>query len=408
MFDAIVIGGGPAGLSAATWLSRYRRTVLVLDGGEHRNRWVDEAHGYLGTDPLCPDEFLRNARRQLNGYTETEFRSVQASAASRKDDGTFAVEAEGGPVLLARTIVLAVGVEDDFPEVENFFEHYGASVFHCPTCDGYEAKDCDVVVFGWSKSITGFALTLLGWASTVTLVTDGRSFEGDDADRRRLDAEGVCILEDDAVELLGTRGHLEGVLLAGGGVIDCQLAFFSIAHRPRTALADQLGCALTDEGCIEVDLEGATTIPGVYAAGDVTPGIQLVQVAAAKGAIAGVACAQFLQGKNHAMTDQDTPSQDQTEDQTEDPTEEKTEAGTEEKAEADSPEKTEADSAERAEAEPESPEADTETPEERLEALGAEIQEVRQRVDESVDQGDREFIESGEEEPVDDTIAPPG
>lgn len=392
MFDAIVIGGGPAGLSAATWLSRYRRTVLVLDGGEHRNRWVDQAHGYLGTDPLHPNEFLKSATRQLERYAETEIRSVHAVAASRSDDGTFAVDA-GGATLLARALVLAVGVEDDFPEVENFFEHYGASVFHCPTCDGYEAKGCDVVAFGWSKNLTEFALTLLGWASTVTLVTDGRSFEGDEDDRRRLNAEGVCILEDDAVELLGPRGQLKGVRLAGEGVVDCQLAFFSIAHRPRTALADQLGCALTDEGCIEVDPEGATTVPGVYAAGDVTPGVQLVQVAAAKGAIAGVACAQFLQGKNHAMTDQDTPSQDPTEDQTEEKPEEKPEE------------------------EPESPEAATETPEERLESLGAEIHDVRQRVDEQTDQtektdqtdeGDREFIESGEEEPVDDTIAPPG
>lgn len=296
MYDAIVVGGGPAGLSAATWLSRYRRTVLVLDGGEHRNRWVEEAHGYLGTDPLHPDEFLESARRQLDGYVETELRAAKAVAARRNDGGTFAVEADGD-TLLARTVVLAVGVEDDFPEVENFFEHYGASVFHCPTCDGYEAKGCDVVAFGWSKNLTGFALTLLGWANTVTLVTDGRHFEGDEEDRRQLNAAGVAILEDDAVELLGPRGRLEGVRLAAEGVIDCQLAFFSIAHRPRTALADQLGCALTDEGCIDVDMEGATSVAGVYAAGDVTPGIQLVQVAAAKGAIAGVACAQWLQGK---------------------------------------------------------------------------------------------------------------
>lgn len=297
MLDAVVIGGGPAGLSAATWLSRYRRTVLVLDGGEHRNRWVDKAHGYLGTDPLHPDDFLESARRQLARYEETEIRAGEAVAVSTTGEGLFVVET-GGESVLARSVVLAVGVEDDFPEVDNFFEHYGASVFHCPTCDGYEAKDRDVVAFGWTASLTGFALTLLGWARTVTLITDGRHFEGDEEDRSKLDTEGVRILEDDAVELLGQRGDLVGVRLAREGVLDCQLAFFSIAHRPRTALAEQLGCSLTDERCIEVDLEGATTVAGVYAAGDVTPGIQLVQVAAAKGAIAGVACAQWLQRKN--------------------------------------------------------------------------------------------------------------
>ncbi len=295
--DAIVIGGGPAGLSAATWLSRYRRTVVVLDAGETRNRWVDDTHGYLGSDPLRPETFLGTARRQVGGYPETTMRSVQATAARRHDDGTFGVDA-GTETLVARRLVLAVGVEDVFPEVENFFEHYGASVFHCPTCDGYEAKDCDVVAFGWSADITGFALTLLGWARSVTVVTDGRRFEGDDEDRRELKAQGVAVLEDDAVQLLGKRGALAGVRLAGKGVVDCQVAFFSIAHRHRTALAEQLGCALTEQGAIEVDPEGATTVPGVYAAGDVTPGLQLVQVAAAKGAIAGVACAQSLQGKS--------------------------------------------------------------------------------------------------------------
>jgi thioredoxin reductase len=185
-------------------------------------------------------------------------------------------------------------VEDRFPEVENFFEHYGASVFHCPTCDGYEARDCAVVVFGWSRQVTGFALTLLGWASTVSVVTDGRRFEGDAAERLALEANGVAVLEDDAVELVGGRGHLEGVRLARGGQVPCQLAFFSIAHVPRTELALDLGCRLTEEGCVEVDAEGATSVSGVYAAGDLTPGLQLVQVAAAKGTVAGVSCAQSL------------------------------------------------------------------------------------------------------------------
>lgn len=256
---------------------------------------MEEAHGYLGTDPLRPEQFLQAARLQLDAYPETEIWASQVSSARRQEDGGFAVEAEG-ETLGARRLVLAVGVEDDFPEVGNFFEHYGSSVFHCPTCDGYEAKDTDVVAFGWAANLTGFVLTLLGWARTVTLVTDGRRFEGDEEDRRRLGEANVAILEDDAVELLGRRGGLVGVRLAGGDVLDCQLAFFSIAHRPRTALAEQLGCSLTPDGCIEVDLEGRTSVPGVYAAGDVTPGLQLVQVAAAKGAVAGVGCAQSLQG----------------------------------------------------------------------------------------------------------------
>jgi thioredoxin reductase len=296
VYDAVVVGGGPAGLSAAGWLGRYRRRVVLLDGGEQRNRWVDRSHGYLTHDHADPKELLRVARAQIEAYPTVELRSSRARAARRDDDGTFVVEVAAG-LLPVRRVVLATGVVDAFPEVEGFFEHYGADVFHCPTCDGYEAQGREVVAFGWSSEIAGFALTLLEWAATVTVVTDGSRFEGDETCRRALERHSVDLLEDDAVELLGRRGDLHGVRLQGGSVLPCQLAFFSIAHQPRTELAVQLGCRLTGEGCIEVDHEGRTSTPGVYAAGDVTPGMQLVQVAAAKGTVAGVSCAMSLQGE---------------------------------------------------------------------------------------------------------------
>ncbi|HVM02354.1 MAG TPA: NAD(P)/FAD-dependent oxidoreductase [Acidimicrobiales bacterium] len=297
-YDVVVVGGGPAGLAAATWVARYRRSVALLDGGEPRNRWVEQAHGYLGDDPVDPATLAERARAQLRRYPEAELCEGEAAEVRRDAAGRFEVVTDGaGPALLARRLVLATGVRDRFPEVDRFFEHYGAGVFHCPSCDGYEARDARVVVFGWSEDVTGFALTLLGWAGDVTVVTDGRAFEGDAECRRRLAAAGVPVLEDDATELLGPRGGLDGVRLRRGGVVPCELAFFSIAHQPRTELAGQLGCRMTPDGCVEVDHECATSVPGVYAAGDVTPGLQLIQVAAAKGATAGVACARSLRGE---------------------------------------------------------------------------------------------------------------
>ncbi|HVF74232.1 MAG TPA: NAD(P)/FAD-dependent oxidoreductase [Acidimicrobiales bacterium] len=297
MHDAVVVGGGPAGLSAGLWLARYQRHVVVLDSGEHRNRWVDDAHGYLGSDPMNPAHFLEQAREDLLRYPEAEVCAARATSARREDDGTFTLDLEDGEPLRAKRVVLATGVRDVFPEVENFFEHYGASVFHCPTCDGYESRNQTVVAFGWSEQVVGFTLTLLGWAASVTVVTDGRRFEGDAWHRERLAAQGVRVLEDDAVELLGTRGDLQGVRMRSGAVVPCRLAFFSIAHVPSSDLDLQLGCRRSDEGCTGVDHQGATDVPGVYAAGDMTPGLQLVQVAAAKGTMAGVACAQSLRGE---------------------------------------------------------------------------------------------------------------
>lgn len=294
--DVVVVGGGPAGLAAATWSARYRRRVLVLDSGEQRNRWVDRSHGYLGSDELRPLDLLERARADLDAYPEAAVRQgVRAVSAKRVDD-RFVVGLDDGTEVGGLRLVLATGVEDAFPEVDRFFEHYGADVFHCSACDGYEAQGRDVVAIGWSEHIAGFALGLLDWARSLVVLTDGRRFEGDDRHRDVLQRHGVALVEDDAVCFEGTRGDLRAVLLRSGRELACQLAFFSIAHLQRNELARQLGCEVTDEGCVVVDGENRTSVEGVYAAGDLTPGMQLVQVAAAKGAVAGVSAAQSIRG----------------------------------------------------------------------------------------------------------------
>lgn len=143
----------------------------------------------------------------------------------------------------------------------------------------------------------GFAVGLLNWADRLTVVTEGRALEGDDRHRDVLAHHGIRLLEDDAVALLGEPGDLRGVRLAGGEVVDAQMVFFSIAHRPRLALAEQLGCDLDESESLCVDRDGRTSVDGCYAAGDITPGFQLVSLAVGNGAAAGVACAISLQGE---------------------------------------------------------------------------------------------------------------
>jgi thioredoxin reductase len=292
----IVVGGGPAGLSAATWAARYRRSVLVVDGGEYRNRWAQESHGYLGSDPADPMGLLQRARKDLGRYPEVAFVSGQATAARREPDGRFVVTVDGADHAGLR-LVLATGVVDEFPDVGGFFDHYGRSVFHCATCDGYEAQDRMVVVLGWGAQVVAFTVGLLDWASQLTIVTEGHPLEGDDRHRALLSRHGIGLVEDDAVELVGVPGELRGVRLAGGDVLDADLVFFNIAHRPRLDLARQLGCEIDESDCLCVDRDGRTTVDGCYAAGDITPGFQLVPVAVGKGAAAGVACAISLQGE---------------------------------------------------------------------------------------------------------------
>ncbi|MFN2543039.1 MAG: NAD(P)/FAD-dependent oxidoreductase [Actinomycetota bacterium] len=290
--DAVVVGGGPSGLAAATWLARYRRTVVVLDSAEYRNRWVERMHGYLGLDPEDPAELLRRARAALERYPTVRIAATRATAIAG-EAGRFRVETTDA-TLTARRLVLATGVEDEFPDIPGFFDHYGADVFHCPACDGYEAKERAVAAIGWDEHVTGFARGLLEWARRVTVVTEGRSFRGDAANRRELAGAAIDIREEAVDGFLGERGALRGLVLEGGEELECELAFFSIAHHPRTELARGLGCELDGEGYVRVDECGRTSVEGVLAVGDLTPGDQLVQVAAAKGAVAGVACAKAL------------------------------------------------------------------------------------------------------------------
>ncbi|MBW3576582.1 MAG: NAD(P)/FAD-dependent oxidoreductase [Actinobacteria bacterium] len=294
-YDAVVVGGGPAGLTAAGWLGRYRRRVLVVDSGEYRNRWVEHVHGLFANDPADPEDLRARSRRDLQQYPHVEVSGGRVIDAEQLADGGFAVILEGDRIR-ARRVVLASGVRDAFPDVERFFEFYGADVFHCPTCDGFEARGESVAVFGWEPHVAGFAVELLDWADQIRIITDGRPLDIGEPRVAALARFGIDVIEDRAVELLGERGDLQGVRLGSGARIDCTMGFFTIDHDPVTDLAQRLGCKLDDDGYVGVDDEAETTVRGVYAAGDITGGMQLVGLAIGEGTVAGVACARSLRG----------------------------------------------------------------------------------------------------------------
>jgi thioredoxin reductase len=290
------VGGGAAGLAAATWLGRYRRDTVVVDSGDYRAASVEISHGYLGRDPQQPMELLETAREQLTAYKTVQLRKGRVRSA-RTDGECFAVELQDGATLRCARIVLATGVVDACPELENFDEHYGASAFHCPACDGFDAADRDVVAYGWDERLVGFATSLLDWARSVTVLTSGHRFDGDDACVAVMRRHEIELVETQATRLVGRRGELEGVELCDGRTIPASLLFFSVAHEPRSELARGLGCRIDADGYVEVDGNGETSVAGVYAAGDVAPGMQLVQIAAAKGTIAGINAALSLHGE---------------------------------------------------------------------------------------------------------------
>ena len=307
MEDVVVCGGGPAGLAAALWLGRYRRKTLLLDAGEARNAASHGVSGYLTRDGCLPREITDQGREEVARYPDVTIAEGHVSAIEATAGG-FRMSSTLGD-LAAHRVILATGVQDLLPDIPGFMEHYGRSIFHCSCCDGYEARDQDVLAIGWGEHAAGFALDLLDWGARVTLVTNGQTYEGDRSCEIALQKHDVEIVEESVTELLSDGDDLSGALLSSGREIAASKAFFSIGHRPRNELALMMGCGVDAAGYIEVGPHGETSVDGIYAVGDVTPGEQLVQTAAAEGAVAGIACAMSLRGSG-SRSDSPDPGPD--------------------------------------------------------------------------------------------------
>ena len=293
-FDVLVCGGGPSGLAAALWLGRYRRKTLIVDGAQQRNLPARASHGYLTRDGCPPGEFLDVARAEATGYETVEL--VQAEVTSVTRDGERFVASVGDGEVRAKRLLLALGVDDMKPDIPGFDRLYGRAIFHCSCCDGFESRGMKVLAIGWGEHAAGYALDLLDWGAEVTLVTNGEEFEGDESARAVLARHEIELIEEKVEELLAEGDDMHGARLSSGRVLEAQRGFFSIEHKPNTGLAEALGCELDDMGYVKVGEHGETSVDGIYAAGDITPGEQLVQAATSEGAIAGIACAMSLRG----------------------------------------------------------------------------------------------------------------
>ena len=297
-YDAVIVGGSFAGLSAAMQLARARRRVLVVDSGLPRNRFARKSHGFLGQDGRTPEEILETARAQLLAYPTVELQRDEAIHAAARDDA-FEVALASGAIARARRLVLATGVVDELPDVPGLRERWGKSVLHCPYCHGYEVADGRLGVLAAGEMSMHQALLLPDWSAAVTLFTNG-TFEPTTAQRDALAARGVRVDPRPLVGLVGEGPALAGVRVDGpdgGEVVGIDALFTASRTRMASPLAEQLGCAF-DEGAfgpvIRTDAHKLTTVPGVYAAGDAARVPHNATFASADGATAGIAAHQSL------------------------------------------------------------------------------------------------------------------
>jgi thioredoxin reductase len=265
LLDAVIVGGGPAGLSAALVLGRARRRVLVLDTGRPANAASNGIGGLLAQANVAPPELRAAGREQLRGFANVDVRDGAVLDALPAPEG-FAVQMEHG-VVRTRALVLAHGLRYDPPALPGVKELWGRSVFHCPFCDGWEVRDLSLAVHGSGPESARSALVLSGWSCDVALLTDGPA-RLDAADRARLAAAKVSVREEPIRELIGGAGWLKRIEFESGPPEHRDAMFVRTYRGQPNDLAEALGVELTAGGTIVTDAAGRTGVPGVYAAGD--------------------------------------------------------------------------------------------------------------------------------------------
>ncbi len=295
MDDVIIIGGSFAGLAAALQLGRARRKVTVLDTGRPRNRFAGHSHGLLGHDHKPPLDILAEARRQLARYPTIRLVDARAESVSGAIDD-FCVVTDDNESLAARRLILSYGVVDQMPDVPGFAKGWGTSIVPCPYCDGFEVAGQHWGLVWSGPQSHNQARLFHDWTDTLTVLTDGHELPSDtrvDLARRKIPVVDGRITE------IGHHGsHSAIVVLDTGSKVSVDILFAHPRNRPSASLHESLGLATVDTPLgivLKVDERRETSMPGIYAAGDLTnPLLPSVTTASWQGAMAGIFAQQSM------------------------------------------------------------------------------------------------------------------
>lgn len=292
--DVIIIGGSFAGLSAATYVARGRRSVRVIDAGKPRNRFAEHSHGFLAQDGSSPAAMLETATEQVKAYPTVRVTEGKAVNGTGQIDD-FSIELDTGEVVSGRRLIFAFGISDILPDLPGLAERWGKSVIHCPYCHGYEFSGKKLGVLNLSPMSSHQAMLISEWGPTTFYLNGGE--EPDAATLAELEKRGVMI---EAKPVAGIRGEgtsISEIELADGRLLQADALFIGPSNRLNSPLAEQFGCTLEDMPlgkAIKTDEMKATSIQGIYAAGDISRGAHSVAWSVADGVSAGVSAHRSL------------------------------------------------------------------------------------------------------------------
>ncbi|WP_281237586.1 NAD(P)/FAD-dependent oxidoreductase [Bacillus safensis] len=283
--DCAIIGGGPAGLSAALVVGRGRKQVIVFDDELPRNRVTQESHGFITNDGMTPIEIRRAGEADLQKYPNIKIKRSRIVDIQKKEE-RFTLLTHEGDTFEAKKIILATGLQDILPEIEGIHDVYGKTLFSCPFCDGWELKDKALALIAENQRALHMAKLLSNWTKDLIVFTNGHVLA--EEDKVLLTAHSIQIIDVPIVSIDHDNGQLRSLQLANGETVKREGGFVASEFKQSAPFAEKLGCKMTKNAGIETDILGRTTVSGIFACGDNLGGPAQLVLAAAAGSQTGM------------------------------------------------------------------------------------------------------------------------
>jgi thioredoxin reductase len=288
VYDVAIVGGGPAGLTAALWLARYLHSVALIDSGDPRNWETRGINGFLGSQGIRSPDLRAKGRADAQRFGATLIDDEVCKVRNTNGE-RFVLDLNRGRTIESRRLLLCIGIKDVWPPIPGLSDCYGETAHVCPDCDGYETRNCKTVVVGTSRKAVGMALALTTWTDKIVICTNGEPPNMEQKHLDKLKALNIPVLAEKVNNISSRDGEIRCINLDGGMSLDCDRLYFAIGQYPADDLGAQLKCDRDEFGLIKIDEHYHTSVKNVFAAGDIVGGAQLAIAAASDGAIAAVA-----------------------------------------------------------------------------------------------------------------------
>lgn len=283
-YDVIIIGGSYSGLSAAMALGRALRTVLIIDNGKPCNRQTPHSHNFITQDGEKPSSIAEKAKAQVLKYDTVKFHNGLAINGEKTEKG-FKITTQTKKDFFSKKLIFATGLKDLIPNVKGFSECWGISVIHCPYCHGYEVKNEKTGILANGDFAFHYAQLISNWTKDLTILTNGKStLTQEQTDK--IAKHKISIIEKEILEIKHDNGYLKQVIFKDNSDIELKAVYSRPDFEQHCKIPENLGCELTEQGLLKVDMSQKTTIDGIFACGDNASPLRAVSYAVATGTIA--------------------------------------------------------------------------------------------------------------------------